>query len=105
SDRGWRRQKQPLRMQQCLKRPRGAARARVVAAEFLDQFLPAVHHAVTALDARLGREALAPFARDLESTRRLHRSVSCHTSLPVDDWSPRSESNGHALRAPASETG
>jgi hypothetical protein len=83
SDGASRRQKQPLRRQQRLKRPRGAARARIVAPEPLDEFLVTVHDTVTALDAGLRREALAALARDLESTRRLRRSVSWHTSLVI----------------------
>lgn len=71
SDRGSRRQKHPLRRQQRLKRPRGAAWARIVAAELLDKLLRAADNAVTALDARLRREAFAPLARDRESSRRL----------------------------------
>jgi hypothetical protein len=72
SDRGSGRQKQPVRRQQRLKRPRGAAWARIVAAELLDKLLRAADNAVAALDSRLRREALAPLARDRESSRRLH---------------------------------
>ena len=84
SDGGSRRRKPPLCMQQCLKQPRSAARAWVVAAELFGQFLAAAHDAITALAPRLGREALASLARDLESTRRLRRSVSWRTSCAVD---------------------
>ena len=65
-------------------KPAPTAGARIVAAELLDEFLRAADNAVTALDSRLRREALAPFARDFESTRRLRRSVSWHTSLIVN---------------------
>ena len=80
SDGGSLRQKQPLRRQQCLKRPRGAARAWVVATELLAQLLGSSHDAVTAFDSRLGREALAPLAHGRESTPGLRRTVSWHTS-------------------------
>ena len=83
SDGGSPRRKPPLRMQQCLKQPRSAARAWVVAAELLGQLL-ATHDAITALDPRLRREALASLARDLESTRRLRRWVSWRTPCAVD---------------------
>ena len=86
SNLGSRRQKHPLRKQQRLKRPRGAAWARVVSAELLDELLAVTNHSMSALDSRLRREALAPLARDLESTRRLRLSVSWHTSLWVE-WS------------------
>jgi hypothetical protein len=71
SDRGSSRQKHPLRRQQRLKRPRGAARTGIVAAELLDELLAVTDDSMAALDAGLGREALAPLARDLESSRRL----------------------------------
>jgi hypothetical protein len=90
SDDGSSRQKQPLRRQQRLKRPRRSAGARVIAAELLRQFLGAVHDAITALDPRLGRDAPASLARDLESTGRLCRTVSWHTSQGGDGTgSPR----------------
>ena len=71
SDRGSHRQKHPLRKQQRLKQPRGAAWARIVAAELLDEFLPTADNAVAALDSSLRGEAFAPLARDRESSRRL----------------------------------
>ena len=80
SDDGSRRQRDPLRRQQCLKQPRGAAGAWVVATELLAQLLGSSHDAITALDARLGRESLAPLAHGRESTCRLRRTVSWHTS-------------------------
>lgn len=83
SDAGSHRQKQPLLRQQRLKRLRRAARAEVIAAELLGQILHAAHHAVTALDCGFRREALAALARDLESSRRLRRSSSWHTSCAV----------------------
>jgi len=56
-------------MQQRLKQPPRTARAEIVAAEFFEQFLVAVDGPVTALDARLGRIALAALRGDLESSR------------------------------------
>ena len=64
-----------------MKGPRGAARARVVAAELLDKLLGAADNTIAALDPRLGGEASAPLARDRESSRRLGRSASWHTSF------------------------
>jgi hypothetical protein len=54
-------------MQQFLKPAAGAAGAQVVAPELLDQLLAAADYARTALDAGLGRVALAPLTRDLET--------------------------------------
>jgi hypothetical protein len=58
-------------MQQRLKQPPGSARARIVATELFGQLLVASNEAITTLDARLGREALATLARHRESSRRL----------------------------------
>jgi hypothetical protein len=54
-------------MQHFLKTPRGAARAEVVSAEFLEQLLFAVDNANAALDARLARIAFAAFAAHFKS--------------------------------------
>lgn len=78
------RQNPPPRIQHCLKQPRRAARAWIIAAELLGQLLAAAHGAITAFDPRLRREALASLARDLESTRLLRQSVSWHTSCAGD---------------------
>src|SRR5688572_11374492 len=69
-------------MQQRLKPAAGAARARIVASELFDELLVPAHDAHAALDARLGREALAALASDLESSRgRSGRaSISWHFS-------------------------
>jgi hypothetical protein len=61
------RQKQPVVMQHALKGPRRSADTRVVATELLAQFLVAVDDTVPPLDARLGREAVAPFTGLRES--------------------------------------
>src|SRR5688572_18015723 len=63
-------------MQQFLKSPPGTAGAGVVAAELLDELLAPSHDPPAALHARLGRETLSAFTRDLESTR-LRGSRSC----------------------------
>jgi hypothetical protein len=55
-------------MQQRLKPETGAARARVVAAQFFEQFLVPVDHPVAAFDAGFRRVALPPFARDLKTS-------------------------------------
>jgi hypothetical protein len=54
-------------MQQFLKPARGAAGARVVPAQLLDQLLVAAHHPVAALHARLGRIAFPALTGDLET--------------------------------------
>jgi len=61
------RQKQPVVMQHALKGSCRSADARVVATELLAQFLVAVDDAVPPLDARLGREAVAPLTGVRES--------------------------------------
>jgi hypothetical protein len=53
-----------------LKPPAGAARAWVIASELFGKFLPAVHDALAALHARLGRIAFAALTRDLETENR-----------------------------------
>ena len=50
----------PVRRQQFLKPASGAARAKVVAAEFLDQVFVPMHDADAALDLRFGREGERP---------------------------------------------
>jgi hypothetical protein len=52
-------------MQQFLKPATGAARAGIVAAELLDEFLVPVHDAISAFDTGFGRESLATLTRDL----------------------------------------
>src|SRR5687767_14412984 len=73
-----RRRNRPVAMQQRLKSLPRSARARIVAAELLDQFLVAMDEPQPALDPRLTREALTPLRGDLESRggRRFCRSVS-----------------------------
>jgi hypothetical protein len=56
-------------MQQRLKSAPGAAWARVVAAELLDELFVTAYYSLPALDARFGWEAFATLASDLESTR------------------------------------
>jgi hypothetical protein len=56
-------------MQQRLKSPPGSARARIIAAEFLQELLTTTHDAIAALDLSLRREAFTTFATDLESNR------------------------------------
>ena len=51
----------------------GAARAWIVAAELLGQFLVPVHYAIAALDAGFGRESLLALTRGLET--RIGRGV------------------------------
>jgi hypothetical protein len=69
-------------MQHRLKPKTGAARARIVSAKLLDQFLASVHHSVAAFDLRLRRETFATLARDLKTSAG--RGGSCmyawHTS-------------------------
>jgi hypothetical protein len=69
-------------MQQFLKPAIGAARAWVVATQPFDELLVSVHNAITALDPRFGREALATLKRDLETEtgRGAWFSASWHTS-------------------------
>lgn len=62
-----RRQKQPLRKQQRLKAPGGAARAWIISTQLLVQVLVTVDDALPALDLRLRREALAALARHFET--------------------------------------
>ena len=64
-------------MQQRLKSASGAARARIIATELLEQFLAAAHYAFASLDARFGGEALPTFASDLESSRLRGGVCSC----------------------------
>jgi hypothetical protein len=54
-------------MQHALKGPRRSTDARVVATELLAQFLVAMDDTVPPLDARLGREAVAPLTGRRES--------------------------------------
>jgi hypothetical protein len=56
--------------QQRLKAASRAARAQVVATEFLEQLLAATDDPFAALDALLGREALAAFTHRLKSGPR-----------------------------------
>jgi hypothetical protein len=56
-------------MQQFLKSAAGAARARIVATELLDELLAAADDARSALDARLRGEAPASLTGDLERRR------------------------------------
>jgi hypothetical protein len=66
-------------MQHFLKPLAGVARARVVAAELLEQLLAAVHYAVAALDPGFGWIPVAPLARDLKSrSPRIGSSSSWH---------------------------
>ena len=46
----------------------GAARAEITPPELFEQLFHALDDPMAALDARFGREALAAFTRDLEST-------------------------------------
>jgi hypothetical protein len=46
-----------------------AAWARVIPAELLHELLMTTHDSIAAFDMSLRREALSPFATDLESTR------------------------------------
>jgi hypothetical protein len=70
-------------MQQSLKPTAGAARAGVIATEFLEKFLVRVHDSVTALDPGFGREALPAFTRYLETRtgRDVLVWISWHTSI------------------------
>jgi hypothetical protein len=69
-------------MQQFLKPAAGTARAWVVTAELFEKLLVAVHDALAAFDARLGREAFATLTRGLETRRRrgVRDALSWHTS-------------------------
>jgi hypothetical protein len=67
-------------MQQFLKPTRGAAWAGVVPAQLLYQLLVAAHHAMAALHARLGREALPALTGDLETGTALVCCSSWHVS-------------------------
>jgi hypothetical protein len=53
-----------------LKAPPGSAGAQIIPAEFLDQFLVAMNDAMTALDARFGREPFPTLAAALERKGR-----------------------------------
>lgn len=68
SDGGPSRQKRPLPRQQLLKAAAGAAGTEVVAAQLLEELFVPMDHPVAAPDARLGRIALFPLTRWLEST-------------------------------------
>jgi len=63
------RQNRPDVRQQFLKPASGTARTWVVATELLEKLLFAVHHAMPALHARFGREALATLTARLETMR------------------------------------
>jgi hypothetical protein len=69
------RQNRPPRKQHCLKAASRPARARIVATQFFDQLLVAVHDALPALHARLRREAISPLAGPLKRTSL--ESVDC----------------------------
>jgi len=62
---------QPAKAKHKVNRVLVLANKSLEAAELLDEFLRAADNAVTTLDSRLRREALAPLARDRESSRRL----------------------------------
>jgi hypothetical protein len=64
-------------MQQFLKPTGGSAWARIVATELLQEFLVPVDHAVSALDARLGRETLATLTGGLETGTVRRGGVAC----------------------------
>jgi hypothetical protein len=66
-------------MQQFLKPAGGAARARIIPTEFLDQFLVAVNNAHSALHLRLGWEPSTALAGALEK-----RARSLIGNLPYD---------------------
>ena len=70
-------------MQQFLKAPAGTARARVVAAEILNEFLAAANHLAAAFHMGFRHEALAPLAHGLEKKSISSNSVclSIHASL------------------------
>jgi hypothetical protein len=57
-------------MQQRLKSATRTTGTRIIATEFLEQFLLATHNAIASLDLRFGWEALSPFATDFESNWR-----------------------------------
>jgi len=69
-------------MQQFLKPATGTAWAGIVAAKLLDEFLVAVHNAISVFDAGFGRESPATFTRNLETKtgRGDCLWVSWHTS-------------------------
>jgi hypothetical protein len=63
-------------MQQFLKSASTATGAGILAAQFLDEILPAVNYAVAAFDTCLGGETPSAFTGDLESSW-LRGSLSC----------------------------
>ena len=63
-----------------MKAASGAARTWVIPPELFAKLLVPVHNAQAAFHLRLGREAPAPFAGDVEKTGRLDRTVD----LPYD---------------------
>jgi hypothetical protein len=66
-----------------VKAVRGAARAEIVPAQFLRQFLPAMDDAVTALNLGFGREPLATLAAWLVEKSWCSRQFSFQMDLPV----------------------
>src|SRR3546814_1308483 len=76
---GLRHQNLPLARQQPLKQPPRAARARVVAAQLLREFLVPLDDTAALLDLGLGGEALAALACYLKRKPGLDRSEE-HTS-------------------------
>lgn len=62
------RQKRPRFRQHFLKAPPGIAGARIVPAQFLQQFLVSVDEAMAPLDPSFAREPAAALAHDLKSS-------------------------------------
>jgi hypothetical protein len=65
-------------MQHFLKPLPRTARTRIIASQFLDQFLVAMNHALTALDVCFGWIPLAPLAGDLKSLVRRQSGRICY---------------------------
>jgi hypothetical protein len=78
-------------MQQFLKPTSGVARAEVVPAQFLRQFLSAMDNAMTALDLSFGREPFATFAAGL-----VEKSC-CSRQSPLPDGFARHITKGELL--------
>jgi len=68
-----------------LKSPSGAARAQIVAPEFLDQLDLATDETLAALDMSFGREGFPPLTRDAESREGFRNRDPCA-------WDPPSKS-------------
>jgi hypothetical protein len=75
----------PIRMQHFLKPMSGAAKAEVVPAQFLRQFLPAMDNAVTAPDVSFGREPLAALAAGLVEKSCCNEPACRTLRLTVDE--------------------